>query len=217
MKKIIYLTLLFLLVACSNTNGVQISVDETLDTSRNIKEKEKIDMDIKDIDKQNEKGETKLLIAVVENDIETAKSLIDKGADVNIQDFKSDSAYLYAGAEGRTEILEYMLQYSYIDVSVVNRFGGNTLIPAAEKGHLKNVKLLVSDDRIDIDFQNNFGYTALIEAVALTNGEEVFQEIVKVLIDNGADINLKDNSGLTAIDYARNKGFIEIENILVNA
>lgn len=216
MKKIIYLALLLVLVSCSNANDVEITIDEKLNTNSNIKEKEKIDMNSKNIDKQNDKGETKLLLAVIDNDIQTAIRLIDEGANVNIQDQKSDSAYLYAGAEGRTEILEYMLKNAYIDFNVLNRFGGNTLIPAAEKGHLENVKLLVSDDRIDIDFQNDFGYTALIEAVALTSGEIKFQDIVKTLVDHGANISIRDNSGRTALDYARNKGYKEIENILLN-
>lgn len=84
------------------------------------------------IDELNEKGETPLLIAVHNNQIELAKKLIDAGANVNIQDNIADSPYLYAGAEGRTEILAYMLSHSEPDQSIVNRFGGNALIPAAE-------------------------------------------------------------------------------------
>ncbi|MGO3792134.1 MAG: ankyrin repeat domain-containing protein, partial [Enterococcus gilvus] len=55
------------------------------------------------IDEVNDNGETPLLIAVHNNQIDLAKLLIDAGADVNKQDAKKDSAYLYAGAEGRTE------------------------------------------------------------------------------------------------------------------
>lgn len=73
------------------------------------------------------------MIAVHNNQIELAKKLIDAGANVNIQDKIADSPYLYAGAEGRTEILAYMLSHSEPDQSIVNRFGGNALIPAAEK------------------------------------------------------------------------------------
>ena len=58
-----------------------------------------------DIDAQNEKGETALLIATHQNDIAIAKMLIDAGADINKQDAIEDSAYLYAGAQGKTEIL----------------------------------------------------------------------------------------------------------------
>lgn len=213
MRKIIIIILTLMIVGCSP----QVS-ENTNSTDNNKKEREKDTMNkIKinpSIDKVNEKNESELLIAVHNNDIEVAINLIDQGANVNLQDNISDSPYLYAGAQGRTEILEHMLKYADIDFSVVNRYGGNTLIPAAEKGHIDNVKLLVADNRIDLDFQNNFGYTALIEAVALTDGSEKFVEIVKILVDAGADITLKDKSGKTALDYAKEKSYDEMIEII---
>lgn len=85
-----------------------------------------------------------------------------------------------------------MMENSTPDQTVFNRFGGNGLIPAAEKGHLDNVRLLLADDSVDIDHQNNYGYTALIEAVALRDGSENYQKIVQELVDNGADQTLRD-------------------------
>lgn len=166
------------------------------------------------INEVNAKGETPLLIAVHENFIEIAKLLIDANADINQQDSISDSPYLYAGAQGKTEILAYMLEKQVPDQQKVNRFGGNALIPAAEKGHLDNVNLLLKDGRSDINHQNNFGYTALIEAVALRDGSEIYQQIVKVLLDAGANKHLKDNTGRTASDYAEQLGYTKMTEIL---
>ncbi|OJG27501.1 ankyrin repeat-containing protein [Enterococcus caccae] len=166
------------------------------------------------IDEVNAKGESPLLISTHENFIEIAKQLIDAGADINLQDHISDSPYLYAGAQGKTEILAYMLEKQVPDQQKVNRFGGNALIPAAEKGHLENVKLLLKDGRVAIDHQNNYGYTALIEAVALRDGSEIYQQIVKVLLEGGADKTLKDNTGRTAEDYARSLGYSEMLHTL---
>ena len=135
------------------------------------------------------------------------------GADINLQNSISDSPYLYAGAQGRTEILAYMLKNATPDLNKHNRYGGNALIPAAEKGHIDNVKLLLEDGREDIDFQNDFGYTALIEAVGLREGNQLYQDIVKLLMENGADQSIKDNSGRTAMDYANQKGYTEISKI----
>ncbi|MFC0459774.1 ankyrin repeat domain-containing protein [Enterococcus villorum] len=162
------------------------------------------------INEQNEKGESPLLVAVHHNMIEIAKLLIDHGADINLQDEIKDSPYLYAAAQGKTEILDYMLEKSEPDQTIVNRFGGNALIPAAEKGHLANVKLLLADGRVQIDHQNNFGYTALIEAVALRDGSKVYQEIVHELLAYGANKDLRDNEGKTAEDYAKELGYSQI-------
>lgn len=166
------------------------------------------------INETNEKGESPLLIATHGNLVEVAKLLIDAGADINQQDHIQDSAYLYAGAQGKTEILKYMIEHSSPNQNIVNRYGGNTLIPAAEKGHLDNVKLLLRDGKVNIDHQNNFGYTALIEAVALTDGSEVYQQIVQELLAYNANKELRDHSGRTALDYAKKHGYTKMIEML---
>lgn len=85
--------------------------------------------------------------------------------------------------------------------------GGNALIPAAEKGHLENVRLLLADGNVDINHQNNYGYTALIEAVALRDGSKIYQDIVKELLAYDADKKLRDNYGKSAEDYAKELGY----------
>lgn len=162
----------------------------------------------------NNKKETPLLIATHENDIEIAKLLIDAGANINQQDAIQDSAYLYVGAQVKTEILRYMMEHAKPNQQVRNRFGGNALIPAAEKGHLDNVRLLLTDEQVDIDHQNDYGYTALIEAVALTDGSKVYQEIVQELVDAGVNQNLRDRYGKTALDYAKEQGYRKMIEIL---
>ncbi|MFC6345700.1 ankyrin repeat domain-containing protein [Vagococcus carniphilus] len=170
-----------------------------------------------DINEVNDKKETPLLIATHNNQVEIAKSLIDSGADINQQDAIQDSPYLYAGAQGKTEILAYMMEKSTPNQKIVNRYGGNALIPAAEKGHLDNVKLLLTDKSVDINHQNDFGYTALIEAIALRDGSKVYQDIVSVLLENGADKTLKDSTGRDAEDYARELGYGNMLKMLQKA
>lgn len=166
------------------------------------------------INETNDKGESPLLIATHKNFIDVAKRLIDAGADINQQDHIQDSPYLYAGAQGKTEILKYMIVHAEPNHSVVNRYGGNALIPAAEKGHLENVKVLLQDGKADIDHQNNYGYTALIEAVALTDGSALYQEIVQELLKYSANKELRDNRGKTALDYAKEMGYTEMVQLL---
>lgn len=173
-----------------------------------LDEVKKIVKDTKyNLNEVNNKHESALLIATHNNQVEIAKVLIDNGADINLQDDIQDSSYLYAGAQGKTEILAYMLKKATPNQTIVNRFGGNALIPAAEKGHLDNVKILLEDGRVDINHQNNYGYTALIEAVALRDGSKVYQDIVAELLKYNADTTLKDNTGKTATDYARELGY----------
>ena len=207
MKKIIVpMVFLFILSGCqifSNEKGTVMTSNDTVEKAAKISETS-----------EKNSQSTKLLIAVHNNQIELAKKLIDAGANVNIQDKIADSPYLYAGAEGRTEILAYMLSHSEPDQSIVNRFGGNALIPAAEKGHLETVKLLLADGHVTINHQNNYGYTALIEAVALRDGSKVYQDIVSELLKYGANTDITDNYGKSAKDYANELGYGTISKLL---
>lgn len=167
-----------------------------------------------DLNEMNDQGETPLLIATHRNYVEMATLLIEHGADINVQDHISDSPYLYAGAQGRTEILKFMLEHARPDYSKTNRYGGNALIPAAEKGHLENVRLLLEHGEENVNHINKFGYTALIEAVALTDGSKVYQDIVSLLLKYGADTSIRDNAGFNAREYAAQRGYDNILKIL---
>lgn len=190
------------------------SLIEAVSSNDSAKVAEILESNTYSIDETNEKGETPLLIAVHNNQVELARKLIDAGANGNKQDAIKDNPYLYAGAEGRTEILAYIMSHSKPDQSITNRFGGNALIPAAEKGHLDNVKLLLTDGQVNINHQNNYGYTALIEAVALRDGSQVYQDIVAELLKHGADPNLAGKYGKTAKDYANELGYGNISRLL---
>lgn len=169
-----------------------------------------------EVDTPNDKGETPLLKATQMNQVLIAEMLLKAGADINKQDHIYDSPFLYASAEGRAEILRMMIDYNP-NVRIYNRYGGNGLIPAAEKGHLENVILLLEKTDMDVNHVNNLGWTALLEAIILTDGGEVFQNIIRTLIAHNANVNLPDKQGLMPLTHARKKGYTQIEKILLEA
>jgi len=165
-----------------------------------------------DLEVRDALGATALLVAAHANARGAAKVLVEAGADVNAKDDIADTPYLYAGAEGRTEILRLMLAAG-ADLTDTNRYGGTALIPAAEKGHPENVRLLL-EAGVDPDHVNNLGWTALHEAIVLSDGGPVHQEIVRLLIDGGANVNLADGNGVSPVTLARQRGFVEIVGML---
>jgi ankyrin repeat protein len=165
-----------------------------------------------DIETRDPRGRTALLLATHHNAVETARILIESGADVNAMDNISDSPYLYAGAEGRLEILRMTLDHG-ADLASVNRYGGTALIPAAHHGHVETVRELLQTET-NIDHVNNLGWTALLEAVILGDGGPVYIEIVKLLLDAGADAEIADNDGVTPLSHAQNSGYAEIVDLL---
>ncbi|WP_419887060.1 ankyrin repeat domain-containing protein [Neobacillus niacini] len=169
-----------------------------------------------DINTQDSEGRTPTMIATYNNDLETAKILIGAGADVNIQDDIENNPFLYAGAEGYIEILKLTIQAG-ADPSITNRYGGTALIPVSEHGYVDVIKELLTNTHIDINHINDLGWTALLEAIILNNGDEKQLQTVQLLIDHGADVNIPDRNHVTPLQHARKKGFKEIENILVKA
>lgn len=150
------------------------------------------------------------------NHVETVRALIEAGADINIRDNRLDNPFLYSGAEGRLEILRLTIDAG-ADTRLTNRFGGTALIPAADREHVEIVRELLTRTDVDVNHVNNLGWTALLEAVILGDGGDRHQQIVQLLIDHGANINIADKDGVTPLEHARSRGFREIEQILLEA
>lgn len=146
---------------------------------------------------------------------EAARLLIAAGADVNAKDHLEDSAYLYAAAEGRNDILKLMLAHG-ADLTSTNRYGGTGLIPAAHHGHLETVRILLGT-AIDKNHVNKLGWTALLEAIVLGDGGKVHTDIVRELARAGADVTIADHDGVTPLTHARRRGYAAIAAILEGA
>ena len=160
---------------------------------------------------RDSRGRTALLVATHGNHVPVARALIAAGADVNAKDDIQDSAFLYAGAEGRIEILKMTLPTA--DLKSTNRYGGTALIPAAHHGHTEAVRILLAT-AIDKDHVNRLGWTALLEAVILGDGGPVHTEIVRLLVEAGANVNIADREGVTPLQHAKRRGYAAMVRIL---
>ena len=95
------------------------------------------------------------------------------------------------------------------------------------RGEVEVVRLLV-EHGADVNAQDNDGYTALLAAavsgavsgampgaVLLGPVELVKVEIVRLLVEHGADVNAQDNDGYTALLVAAMLGDVEVVRLLV--
>jgi hypothetical protein len=169
------------------------------------------------IDARDGDGRTPLLAAVDGNHHSIAIHLIASGADINAQARNLDSPWLLAGARGRTAILKAMLATGKVDYSKRNRYGGNALIPACERGFVETVALLLAESRIDVNHVNDLGWTALLEAIVLGDGSRKYEEIVRLLIAHRANVNFADKNGETPLKHAQSRGFRVIAQMLRDA
>jgi ankyrin repeat protein len=168
-----------------------------------------------DVNTQDENGRSLLLLATINQQLGMVKMLVEHGADVNLQDAIQDSPFLFAGASGQTELIKLFLANG-ARFDVFNRYNGTALIPACERGHVEAVRVLANIKDFPIDHINRLGWTALLEAVVLGEGDKDQQEIVRILKDGGANLNITDQDGKTALDHARDRGFKEIVKILAS-
>jgi uncharacterized protein len=169
-----------------------------------------------DINVTDAQGRTPVMIATYQHNTDLVRALIQEGADINMRDMRKENPLLHAGAQGWLDILKLAIE-AKADTTLTNRYGGIALIPAAERGHVETVRELLTRTDSNVNHINNLGWTALLEAIVLSDGGQAQQQIVQLLVDHGADVTIPDKDGVTPLQHARGRGFTEIERILVKA
>lgn len=165
------------------------------------------------VEVRDEELRTPLLLASLADHVETARVLVAAGADVDAQDARQDSAWLVTGVTGSVAMLRVLLPAGP-DLRRTNRFGGVAHIPASERGHVAYVREVLAVTDIEVDHVNRLGWTALLEAVILGDGGPAHQEIVRLLLAAGADRELADGDGVTALAHAERRGYAGIAELL---
>lgn len=165
-----------------------------------------------DLEARDERRRTPLLLAVTGDHLAVARLLVALGASPDAFDDQHDTPWLVTGVTGSVAMAEVLLPHRP-DLTLLNRYGGTSIIPASERGHVDYVRR-VSRTSIDINHVNNLGWTALLEAVVLGDGSRPYQDIVRALLAAGADPAIDDKDGVTPLEHARRQGQDEVAAIL---
>ncbi len=169
-----------------------------------------------DINLQDKRKRTAILLASMEKHYDVVQYLADEGADINIQDETCLNPFLFGCINGDLTLVRLMISAG-ADLNLLTRFGGVGITPACEKGHVEVVRELLATTDINVNHTNYCGWTPLIEAIVLNDGGAKQQAIVKLLLDHGADANLTDQYGVALVELARRKGYREIVDVLLKA
>ncbi len=156
------------------------------------------------VDARDARGRTAVMAAAYGHHTDTVAVLVAAGADANLRDDDRATPFLHAGAQGWIDVLEVVAPVS--DPTVRNRYGGVALIPACERGHVATVRWLLEHTAVEVDHVNDLGWTALLEAIVLSDGGPEHEAIVALLLEHGADPDLPDGEGLTPLARARERG-----------
>ena len=144
---------------------------------------------------------SKLMAAVEANDLEAVETLLNAGTDVNEQDAASRNyPVIIAAFKGHDSILERLLDAG-ADLTVLDPgMEATALHAAAYAGRTRAAELLVRHG-IAIDQKGPFnGFTALHDAVS-----QGHLETAQVIVSGGADVNLRNGSGDTALAMATSR------------
>lgn len=160
-----------------------------------------------------------LMRAVQRGHMDTARILIDAGAEVNYRGFMGKTALYNAVENGRWNMVQMLLN-AKADVNTVSYAGISPLMEAAKMGNLRLTQELINSgadvniiERPDLGFTNqgdgSAGMTALM--FASRGGHK---DVVKALLGANAQATVRNANGKLAIDEARDNGYEGIARLL---
>ena len=187
-------------------------------------------------------GFNALMEAVRTDNIDMAKLLINNNSDINIKNKDGKNMIILACENGNEEMFNLLVENN-ADINEKSSWGASALIYASEKGNINIMKYLI-DNGIDVNGKaDDNGDTPLLWAVTgenpyeaskllIENGANVnatndggvapasilaasTPEVVKLLKDNGADLDTKFLDYYPPIAIAAGAGNLEIVKALV--
>lgn len=153
---------------------------------------------------KNEK--TALHVAVRNDHYKVVELLLNENADVNVRK-DDDKTPLHLC---RSKQIYKLLMRHGSDATLLFKNKNTLLHQAATHNRIEIAECFLEDYSNDVDILNEDGQTALHIAA-----KEGFEDMVKLLIDNKADINKEDKKSNTPLHYAVNKGYRKIVKILL--
>ena len=117
------------------------------------------------------------------------------GADVNFKLGKDDfhwTPVAKAAMRGHPQVLRLLIE-NKADINVFNQFGSSPLHMAVFYNHEECVSILLKSKAL-LNEKNDFGMTPLMLAATRCPA------ICRMLLESGADMSVKNNSGKTAFD-----------------
>lgn len=170
-----------------------------------------------DVQARAKDGATSLMYATESGKIELVWILVDAGVDVNAKvtgdvpsPYAGASALMVAAYNGHLKIVEALL-IAGANVNATNNEGQTALTLASKEGHAEIVEILQEPEKSRMMARQALGQD-LIKAV-----NEGKVEALQILIRFGADVNAKDDDGVTALLKAVEAGFIDIVLTLLDS
>ncbi|XP_042904949.1 transient receptor potential cation channel subfamily A member 1 homolog isoform X1 [Parasteatoda tepidariorum] len=159
----------------------------------------------------NNFGETPLHRAAAYNSTEIIDFLLRNGADIEKRDNSLFTPLLSAVEEGHVETIKMLLKAN-ARVDVVDNMDRSVIFWASQENHPKALKLLLKDPKASsfIDRCDHYDNSPL--HIATLKG---FPAITQILLENGAEIEKKNEHEQTPLHLAAKNGHMSVVELLI--
>ena len=164
-----------------------------------------------DLSNKNNHGCTALHCAADQKHADVVEVLIDAGADIDMKDNMGGTPLHWTCRLGALDVMKLLVKAG-AGVGVTDNDGNTCLILAAYSGYTETVRYLVGLPQVDVNNSSNRGFTSLHRAVLRKHSD-----VVKVLIDAGADVEAMNSKGRTPLRCACTVEHPENVQMLVEA
>ncbi|XP_045295159.1 fibronectin type 3 and ankyrin repeat domains protein 1 isoform X1 [Leopardus geoffroyi] len=163
------------------------------------------------VDVPNKFGFTALMVAAQKGYTRLVKILVSNGTDVNLKNGSGKDSLMLACYAGHLDVVKYLRRHG---ASWETRdLGGCTALHwAADGGHCNVIEWMIKDG-CEVDAADTgSGWTPLMRVSAVSGN----QRVASLLIEAGADVNMKDKDGKTPLMVAVLNDHEELVQLLLD-
>ncbi|MHC1704037.1 MAG: ankyrin repeat domain-containing protein [Tenuifilaceae bacterium] len=159
---------------------------------------------------KDQNGTTPLHIASSGKQIEIQKFLLEKGADVNAQESDLSTPLHYAAVRNHKEGALLLIEKG-ADINALDNEKHTPLHLASQNGIMDIVTVLVKSGA-KLELKDDYGRTPLL----LGSRERGGADLIRILLEAGANINSIDNSGYNSLSLAAWRGKKAVVDVLLD-
>ncbi|XP_039992525.1 kinase D-interacting substrate of 220 kDa B isoform X3 [Xiphias gladius] len=164
----------------------------------------------KDVDSRSDNGQTPLMVAAEQGNLEIVQELIRRGANINLDDVDCWTALISAAKEGHIEVVRELLENN-ANLEHRDMGGWTALMWAAYKG-CTDVAQLLLEKGANPNITGQYSVYPIIWAAGRGHAD-----IVHLLLQHGAKVNCSDKYGTTPLIWASRKGHYDsVMHLLAN-
>lgn len=139
-----------------------------------------------------------ILVAAYNNNYEIVANLVEHGARLDMPYSECVTPLIFATSNSNKKLVDFMISKD-VDPNPLGADDLTALMLALKNENYEIALSLINYSKSNLNLQNSDGQTALM--IAAWNTRNL--NLIKALVENGANVNLLDKNNLSALDYTK--------------